>query len=112
MSEEQIQQLNENIKDLSLEIKLVWQKLNDIQVTIAGQGVTMKHSAKDIDKHIEESNIWRRAILATFMASIFSVISAVGVFFTLRSDLNNHIEYSERTLKRIVQHVNDYNNER
>ena len=106
MSEEQIKQLKDGIKELSLEIKLVWQKLNEIQITMAGQGANMRHSAKDIDKHIEESDTWRRLVMTAVVGSITSIIVAVASFVTVKVTLEKHIEYANKYFDHIEIELN------
>lgn len=106
MSEEQIRQLLEGNKDITLEIKLLWQKLNEIQIIMASQGVTMKHSSKDIDKHIEESNMWRRTVIITAISSITSFVIAVSAFVTVKVTLEKHIEYANKYFAHIEGELN------
>ena len=101
MSEEQIRQLGEGIKDISLEIKLVWQKLSDIGITMAQlpckeHRAEMKTNNKEIERHIKESDAWRRAILISVIGSITSVVIAVSAFVTVKVTLEKHIEYSNK----------------
>ena len=101
MSEDQWVKLIDGNKEIQLEIKLLWSKLNEIGITMAKlpceqHSQSMKHSSKDIDKHINESDDWRRMIVGAFIGSIASLVIAVSIFVTTKVTLEKHIEYSNK----------------
>jgi hypothetical protein len=107
MSEDQIERILDAMKEFSLDMKLFWSKLGQIEVKIASlpcdqHQIKMKHSETDIDKHINESDNWRRLIVTAFLGSLFSMFIAVSVFVTVKTQLTDHISYSDKILKHVV----------
>ena len=110
MSEDQIQQLSEGIKDVKMEIKLVWTKLNDISLSMAKlpceqHNIHMKHSNDDIHKHIQESDSWRKLIVGAFLSSIVSIIIATSIFTAVKTRLQEHIIYTDKAFAHILREV-------